>query len=67
MPNHEVFPRRRLVKESLFNANARPVDGREGAWACAADLVGMLRLPAGKKDCQNFYNFIFAPITSVEN
>ena len=29
-PQHEVFERKRFVKESLFDANAKPVDGEEG-------------------------------------
>ena len=32
LPQHEVFNRKRFVKESLFEANAKEVDGREGLW-----------------------------------
>lgn len=32
LPQHEVFNRKRFIKEALFEANAKQVDGQEGLY-----------------------------------
>ena len=63
---HEVFERKRFVKESLFDANAKPVDGEEGLWVRAAELIAILRQPASRGNFKEFKDFLFAPVTKVE-
>ena len=66
-PQNQPFDRRKLIKEILFDANCKVVEGQEGATVCAKDLIDILRLPAASKNCTNFHDFIFAPIEQAQN
>lgn len=68
MPQYETFERTKLIKEHLFDVNAKAVEGKDEPQVCAADLVATLRLPAARKDAvANFHDFIFMPIKHAQN
>ena len=64
-PQHEVFERKRFVKESLFDANAKPVDGEEGLYVRAADIIAIMKQPATRGKFKEFKDFLFAPVDKV--
>lgn len=66
LPENEPFERKQEIKSVLFDANAVAQEGKEGSCVVAADLVATLRLPAERKDCALFKDFIFAPIKNAQ-
>ena len=55
------------MKESLFDANAKPVDGEEeeALYVRAADIIGIMKQPSTRGKFKEFKDFLFAPVDKV--
>lgn len=65
---HEPFERRHMIKESLFEANAMSVEGKEGLQIPCETLIRVLRLPAASgAKCNTFNDWIFAKVQGLQH
>lgn len=60
------FERRKMIKGLIFATNAIEVDGKSEAVLDAKNLIDMLSLVGQNKNAKNFYDFLFAPVKTLQ-
>ena len=55
-----------MVKGLIFKTNAVQVEGRSKPVLDAKKLIDMLSLPGKNKQAKDFYDFLFAPVQTLQ-
>jgi len=55
-----------MIKGLIFATNAIEVDGKSEAVLDAKNLIDMLSLVGQNKNAKNFYDFLFAPVKTLQ-
>jgi len=61
-----AFPRKKIIKGLIFKTNAVKVEGKSSPVLDAKNLLDLLSLVGKTKNVTNFYDFLFAPVETLQ-